>query len=103
MLTPALRRVVDHPCIKHTSPEMTIRYARLTSPTLKAAYDQAAGKIARRIPIATVGRAATPDPGRVARLGDAQDPRRPRLLRTGPGGGGLRQHLRDLSQLRHRS
>lgn len=45
----------------HTSPEMTIRYARLTSPTLKAAYDQAVGKIARRIPIASAGRAATPD------------------------------------------
>jgi len=45
----------------HSSPEMTIRYARLTSPTLKAAYDEAAGKIARRIPIASVGRAATPD------------------------------------------
>jgi integrase len=45
----------------HRSPEMTIRYARLASPTLKAAYDQAAGKIARRIPIAPVGRPATPD------------------------------------------
>jgi integrase len=44
----------------HRSPEMTIRYARLASPTLKAAYDQAAGKIARRIPIAPVGRPATP-------------------------------------------
>ena len=45
----------------HRSPEMTIRYARLASPTLKAAYDQAAGKIARRIPIAPVGRPTTPD------------------------------------------
>lgn len=45
----------------HRSPEMTIRYARLASPTLKAAYDQAAGKIARRIPIAPVGRPATPE------------------------------------------
>ena len=45
----------------HRSPEMTIRYARLASPTLKAAYDQAAGKIARRIPIAPTGRPATPD------------------------------------------
>ena len=34
---------------------------RLSSPTLKAAYDQAAGKIARRIPVAPVGRPATPD------------------------------------------
>ncbi len=45
----------------HRSPEMTIRYARLASPTLKSAYDQAAGKIARRIPVATAGRPATPD------------------------------------------
>ncbi len=45
----------------HRSPEMTIRYARLSSPTLKAAYDEAAGKIARRIPIAPTGRPATPD------------------------------------------
>ena len=45
----------------HRSPAMTIRYARLASPALKAAYDQAAGKIARRIPIAPAGRPATPD------------------------------------------
>jgi integrase len=45
----------------HRSPEMTIRYARLASPTLKAAYDQAAGKIARRIPVAVAGRPAPPD------------------------------------------
>jgi integrase len=45
----------------HRSPEMTIRYARLASPTLKAAYDQAAGKIAKRIPVAPAGRSATPD------------------------------------------
>jgi integrase len=45
----------------HRSPEMTIRYARLASPTLKAAYDQAAGKIARRIPVAPAGRPAAPD------------------------------------------
>jgi integrase len=44
----------------HRSPEMTIRYARLASPALKAAYDQAAGKIARRIPVAA-GRPAAPD------------------------------------------
>ncbi len=45
----------------HRSPEMTIRYARLASPTLKAAYDEAAGKIARRIPVATRPGPATPD------------------------------------------
>ena len=45
----------------HRSPEMTIRYARLASPALKNAYDQAAGKIARRIPVASAGRTAVPD------------------------------------------
>ena len=45
----------------HRSPEMTIRYARLGSPTLKAAYDQAAGKITARIPVASAGRPAIPD------------------------------------------
>lgn len=45
----------------HRSPEMTIRYARLASPTLKAAYDEAAGKIARRIALAPPGRPAIPD------------------------------------------
>jgi hypothetical protein len=45
----------------HRSPEMTIRYARLASPTLRAAYDEAAGKIARRIPLAPPGRPAIPD------------------------------------------
>jgi integrase len=45
----------------HRSPEMTIRYARLASPTLKAAYDQAAGKIAKRIPVAPARRPAAPD------------------------------------------
>jgi integrase len=45
----------------HRSPEMTIRYARLASPTLKTAYDQAAGKIAKRIPVAPADRPATPD------------------------------------------
>ena len=39
----------------HASPEMTLRYAQLASPTLRAAYDQAIGKIRRRIiPIAPV-------------------------------------------------
>ncbi len=40
---------------------MTIRYARLASPTLKAVYDQAADKIARRIPIVPAGRPPIPD------------------------------------------
>lgn len=38
----------------HSSPEMTIRYAQLASPTLRAAYDQAIGKLRRRIPVAPI-------------------------------------------------
>lgn len=45
----------------HRSPEMTVRYARLASPTLRSAYDQAVGKVARRIPVAPAGRPAVPD------------------------------------------
>jgi integrase len=45
----------------HRSPEMTLRYARLASPTLRAAYEQAAGKMAKKIPVAPAGRPAVPD------------------------------------------
>jgi hypothetical protein len=45
----------------HRSAEMTIRYARLASPTLKTVYDQAIGKIRPRIPVAPAGRPAVPD------------------------------------------
>lgn len=38
----------------HSSPEMTMRYAQLSSPTLRAAYDQAISKLRRRIPVAPV-------------------------------------------------
>ena len=86
----------------HRSPEMTIRYARLASPTLKAAYDQAVGKIARRIPVA-------PPAGRPCRTGSSGWPRRcsrpasptATAHATRRRGLPLRQHLRDLPQLRH--
>lgn len=45
----------------HTSPEMTIRYARLGSPTLRAAYDQAIHKTRQLLPLATPGPAPVPD------------------------------------------
>jgi integrase len=45
----------------HRTPEMTIRYARLASPTLRAAYDEAVGKVAPRIPVAPAGLPAIPD------------------------------------------
>ena len=44
----------------HASPDMTLRYARLASPTVKAAYDQAIGKLARRIPVSAGGRPQVP-------------------------------------------
>jgi integrase len=44
----------------HASPDMTLRYARLASPTVKAAYDQAIGKLARRIPVHAAGRPQAP-------------------------------------------
>ena len=46
----------------HRSPEMTIRYARLASPTLRGAYDQAIGKMRQLLPIAPPpGPAPVPD------------------------------------------
>ena len=44
----------------HRSPEMTIRYARLASPTLRAAYDQAIGKMRKLLPVVTTA-PAVPD------------------------------------------
>lgn len=60
MLAGRVGRVVDHPCINHVTPEMTLRYAVLASPTLRAAYDEAMGKVRRLIPVAPAGRPAVP-------------------------------------------
>ena len=45
----------------HRSPNMTIRYATLASPTLLAAYEQAVGRLRPRIPVGTPNRPAVPD------------------------------------------
>lgn len=47
----------------HVTPEMTLRYACLTSPTVRAAYDQAMSKARSRLtlPIAPIGKAIVPD------------------------------------------
>lgn len=45
----------------HRTPEMTLRYAALASPTLRRAYDEAVGKVRPRIPVALAGRPAVPD------------------------------------------
>lgn len=84
----------------HSSPDMTLRYARLASPTVKAAYDQAIGKLARRIPISAGGRPQVPE--REAWLrSEMLKTRRSRVLLAIPCRRGmpLRQHLRDLPQL----
>lgn len=48
--------------LDHRSPEMTIRYARLAPPTLRAAYDQAIGRVRQLLPIAPPpGLAPVPD------------------------------------------
>jgi hypothetical protein len=44
----------------HVTPEMTLRYAALASPVLRAAYDEAMGKVRRTIPVAPAGRPAVP-------------------------------------------
>ena len=45
----------------HVTPEMTIRYATLASPTLRSAYDQAMGTMRRQLTLTPVGRPIVPD------------------------------------------
>ena len=45
----------------HVTPEMTLRYATLASPTLRAGYDEAIGKVRRSLPVAPVGRPIMPE------------------------------------------
>lgn len=45
----------------HVTPEMTIRYARLASPTLRASYEQAIGTMRRQLTLTPVGRPIVPD------------------------------------------
>jgi integrase len=51
----------------HVTPEMTIRYATLASPTLRGAYDDSIGKLRRQLTLTPVGRPVVPD--KVAWLG----------------------------------
>jgi integrase len=44
----------------HVTPEMTLRYAVLASPTLRSAYDEAIGKVRKLIPVAPAGRPPVP-------------------------------------------
>lgn len=45
----------------HTSPQMTLRYATLAPPTLRAAYDNAVGKARPGLPLAQIGQPPVPD------------------------------------------
>lgn len=48
----------------HVTPEMTLRYARLTSPTIRSSYEAAMGKVRARSPLNLLsvnGSRATPD------------------------------------------
>nr|WP_231138015.1 tyrosine-type recombinase/integrase [Rhodococcus opacus] len=45
----------------HVTPQMTLRYATLASPTLRDAYDQAMGKVCRRFTLTPVGKPIIPD------------------------------------------
>lgn len=45
----------------HRTPEMTLRYATLSSPTMRRAYEEAMGKLRPRIPVAALGRPAMGD------------------------------------------
>jgi len=44
----------------HVTPEMTLRYATLASPTLRTAYDEAMGKVRKTLPLMVSGRPAVP-------------------------------------------
>lgn len=45
----------------HVTPQMTLRYATLASPTLRDAYDQAMGTMRRRFTLTPVGKPIVPD------------------------------------------
>jgi site-specific recombinase XerD len=45
----------------HVTPQMTIRYATLASPTLRTAYDEAMGKMRRQLTLTPVGKPIIPD------------------------------------------
>jgi Phage integrase family len=55
MSLPALMALLGH-----VTPEMTLRYATLASPALRAAYDEAISKARPRLPLIVGGRPAVP-------------------------------------------
>lgn len=71
----------------HVTPEMTLRYANLASPTNRDAYRSAINKmhIDPLTPARHPRRVLRARPGAVAALGSAQDQTRARLLHPRPG------------------
>jgi hypothetical protein len=47
--------------VGHVTPQMTLRYATLASPTLRAAYGEAMGKMRRPFTLTPVGKPILPD------------------------------------------
>lgn len=56
MSLPALMALLGH-----VTPEMTLRYATLASPTLRAGYDRAIGTLRRSLPVVPAGRPIIPE------------------------------------------
>src|SRR6266496_3582436 len=56
MSLPALMALLGH-----QTPEMTLRYATLASPTLRSAYDTAMGRMRRQFTLTPAGRPVVPD------------------------------------------
>lgn len=81
MSLPALMALLGH-----VTPEMTLRYARLASPTVRAAYEAAMGKVGarRQLPLASAGRPTIPE--RVEWLGQE-------MLKTRVAHGYCSRHL----------
>jgi len=54
-------RVSGRPRLGHATPQMTLRYASVASPTLRTAYDEAMGKMRRQFTLTPVGKPILPD------------------------------------------
>jgi hypothetical protein len=87
--------------VGHVTPQMTLRYATLASPTLRAAYGEAMGKMRRPFTLTPVGKPILPD-----KVGWLHSEMLKPLVAQGyyarrclP----VCQHLRDLRQLHHRT
>jgi hypothetical protein len=77
---------------------MTIRYATLASPTLRAAYDEATGRMRRQSTLTPVGKPILPD-----KVGWLHSEMLKTLVAHGYCARPYAEHLRNLRQLRHRT